>query len=85
MRMYWFGPPLAADFTTPTCWKVLTCLFTFEDRWSYAIYEVNRKVICTLSELITRYLRVQQLIRLLLLDGNYQQTFWVKVLYIQSL
>ena len=49
----------------------------------WIINEVNRRVICTLSELITRYLRVQQLIRLLLLEGNYQQTFWVKVLYIQ--
>ena len=36
------------------------------------VNEVNRRVICTLSEFITRYLRVQQLIRLSLLKQNYQ-------------
>ena len=39
---------------------------------SFWTNESNRRVFCTLSELITRYLRAQQLIRLLLLEGNYQ-------------
>ena len=50
-------PTAAVDLTTPTCRKVLTCLLSFQGYYIYSIYEVNRRVFCTLSEFIYRVLR----------------------------
>ena len=54
-------PTAAEDLTTPSCRKVLTRLHAFQGYCIYIIHEVNRRVFCTLSEFITRYLRANNL------------------------
>ena len=44
----------SVDLTTPTCRKVLTKLIFFSQRLHHCANEVNRRVVCTLSEVCSR-------------------------------